>query len=87
MAAGSPLDIRLISFTGNLAGWRCTHMDKNRTSGAKHEVKGALKELAGKVTGNESKELAGNVENKLGKVQRKAGEAADEIRDAGKKDD
>ena len=30
----------------------------------------------------ESKETAGKLEQKLGKVQRKAGEAADEIRDA-----
>jgi uncharacterized protein YjbJ (UPF0337 family) len=60
-------------------------MDKNRTAGAKHELKGTVKELIGKVTGNESKELAGSVERKLGKVQKAAGEAADEIRDAAKK--
>ena len=62
-------------------------MDKNRTDGTKHEIKGAVKELVGKVTGNSSKELAGNLEKNLGKVQRKAGEASDEIRDAAKKDD
>lgn len=61
-------------------------MDKNRGAGAKHEVKGAIKELTGKVTGNDSKELAGKVEHELGTVQRKAGEAADEIRDAAKDD-
>jgi uncharacterized protein YjbJ (UPF0337 family) len=61
-------------------------MDDNRTIGARHEVKGAIKELVGKVTGNDSKELAGNVEKNLGKVQRKAGEASDEIRDAAKRD-
>jgi uncharacterized protein YjbJ (UPF0337 family) len=61
-------------------------MDKNRTAGAKHEMKGAVKELIGKVTGNESKELAGSVERKLGKVQKAAGEASDEIREAAKKD-
>jgi len=62
-------------------------MDKNRTDGTKHEIKGAVKELVGKVTGNTSKEIAGNLEKNLGKVQRKAGEASDEIRDAAKKDD
>lgn len=61
-------------------------MDKNRSAGAKREIKGAVKELIGKVTGNEPKELAGSVERKLGKVQQAAGEASDEIRDAAKKD-
>jgi uncharacterized protein YjbJ (UPF0337 family) len=62
-------------------------MDDNRIEGAKREIKGTAKELAGKITGNESKELAGNVEKNLGKVQRKAGEASDEIRDAARRDD
>lgn len=30
-------------------------MDKNRTEGTKHEVKGAVKETTGKVTGDTSK--------------------------------
>jgi uncharacterized protein YjbJ (UPF0337 family) len=62
-------------------------MDHNRKDGGTHEIKGAVKEMVGKVTGNSSKELAGQLEKNLGKVQRKAGEAADEIRDAAKKDD
>jgi len=61
-------------------------MDKNRKEGTKHEIKGAVKEMIGKATGNSSKELAGKVEKNLGKVQRKAGEASDEIRDAAAKD-
>jgi uncharacterized protein YjbJ (UPF0337 family) len=61
-------------------------MDNNRAKGAKHEVKGAIKDLVGNVTGNYSKELAGNVEKNHGKVQRKAGEASDEIREAAKPD-
>ena len=60
-------------------------MDKNRKDGAERELKGTVKEFIGKVTGNESKELAGSVERKLGKVQKAAGEASDEIRDAAKK--
>ena len=60
-------------------------MDKNRTAGAKHKLKGSVKEFIGKVTGNESKEAAGKMERKLGKVQKAAGEASDEIRDAAKK--
>jgi len=49
------------------------------------ELAEVVKEFIGKVTGNESKEMAGSVERKLGKVQKAAGEAADEIRDAVKK--
>jgi uncharacterized protein YjbJ (UPF0337 family) len=73
--------------SGNPAGMEATPMDNNRTEGTKREIKGAIKEVVGKVTGNDSKELAGNVEKNLGKVQRKAGEASDEIRDAARKTD
>ncbi len=57
-------------------------MDKNRTEGAKKQIKGTAKEIAGKLTGNEAKEVAGKLEKTEGKIQRKVGEAADEIRDA-----
>ena len=57
-------------------------MDKNRTVGAKREIKGTAKEVAGKLTGNTAKEVAGKTEKNLGKMQRKVGEAADEVRDA-----
>lgn len=88
MAREARFDIKqLLLLTGNFAGWSNIIMDKNRNSGAKHEIKGAVKEFVGKITGNDSKELAGSVEQKLGQVQRKAGEASDEIRDAAKKDD
>ena len=40
-------------------------MDKNRTEGTKHEIKGAVKELVGKVTGNRSKEIAGKTSGSL----------------------
>lgn len=55
-------------------------MDKNRTEGTKREVSGAVKEGVGKVTGDRSKEAAGNIEKNTGKVQRKVGEATDDIR-------
>jgi len=37
------------------------------------------------VTGNTSKQVAGNVEKNLGKVQKDAGKASDAIRDAARK--
>lgn len=49
-------------------------MDKNRTEGTKHEIKGAIKEVAGKVTGNKAREVAGNVEKNVGKMQNEVGE-------------
>lgn len=57
-------------------------MDKNRTEGAKHEIKGSVKELVGKVTGNKVKEAKGNAEKNIGKVQKAAGEAIDKARKA-----
>lgn len=55
-------------------------MDKNRTEGTKHEIKGATKEAVGKVTGNHSRELSGNIEKNAGKVQKEIGKANDQAR-------
>jgi len=60
-------------------------MDKNRTEGTKHEIKGAVKEGVGKVTGNKAKEAAGNIEKNAGKAQNAVGKAADKARDNAKK--
>jgi uncharacterized protein YjbJ (UPF0337 family) len=60
------------------------HVDKNRTEGTKHEIKGAVKEGIGKVTGNKTKQAAGNVEKNAGKVQKEVGKAADQARDSAK---
>ena len=61
-------------------------MDTNRKEGTKREIKGAVKEEVGKLTGNRSKERAGNVEKNLGKIQNAAGKASDAIRNAARKD-
>lgn len=60
-------------------------MDKDRKEGLKHEVKGAAKEVAGKVTGNKLREAEGNVEKNVGKIQNAAGKAADDARNQVKK--
>ncbi|MBP6018198.1 MAG: CsbD family protein [Burkholderiaceae bacterium] len=60
-------------------------MDKDRIKGAGHEVKGAIKEAAGKVTGDKSTEIKGKVEKAAGTAQRKTGELKDAVRDAVKK--
>lgn len=60
-------------------------MDKNRTEGTKHEVKGAIKEGVGKVTGNVGKQVEGNIEKNAGKLQNAVGKAADKQREEEKK--
>ncbi|MCS3748310.1 uncharacterized protein YjbJ (UPF0337 family) [Xanthomonas arboricola] len=59
-------------------------MDKNRIEGTAKQVKGSVKEAIGRVTGDKSTELEGTAEKNVGKVQRKAGEVADKVRDASK---
>ena len=56
-------------------------MDLDRIEGAGHEVKGAVKEAAGKVTGDKKTELKGKIEKNVGSVQREISEAKDELRD------
>lgn len=55
-------------------------MDRNRIEGTKHQVKGAIKEVAGKVTGNREQQIEGALEKNAGKVQKEVGKAADQIR-------
>ncbi|MFC7553000.1 CsbD family protein [Pseudoroseomonas wenyumeiae] len=57
-------------------------MDKNRIDGAANQVKGAVKEAAGKVTGNTSTQVEGAAQKNAGKVQSTVGKAKDDVRDA-----
>ncbi|OVZ55088.1 CsbD family protein [Pigmentiphaga sp. NML080357] len=56
-------------------------MDKDRIKGAAKEVKGTVKETAGKLTGNRSGEMEGKIEKSTGTVQRNFGQAKDRLRD------
>jgi len=58
-------------------------MDKDRVAGAAHQVKGAVKEAVGKVTGDAKTQAEGAAEKAAGQVQ--LGGAKDAIRDAAKK--
>jgi uncharacterized protein YjbJ (UPF0337 family) len=61
-------------------------MDHNRVEGTKHQVKGAAKEMAGKITGDKWREATGAMEKNAGKIQRKAGKAKDDAeREAGRR--
>jgi uncharacterized protein YjbJ (UPF0337 family) len=60
-------------------------MDKDRVKGAGHQAKGAVKEVAGKVTGDTKTEAEGKAEKAAGKVQSAVGGVKDTARDALKK--
>jgi uncharacterized protein YjbJ (UPF0337 family) len=47
---------------------------KDQSAGKLHELKGKVKEIAGKVTGNPDLEDEGTAERITGKVQKKIGE-------------
>jgi uncharacterized protein YjbJ (UPF0337 family) len=61
-------------------------VDKDRVTGAAHEAKGAVKEAAGKLTGDTKTQAEGKAEKVQGKVQNAAGGAKDAARDAVNKD-
>ena len=56
-------------------------MDKDRPEGIGHQIKGAVKEGAGKVTGDASLEAEGKLERTGGKVQEGVGKGKDALRD------
>ena len=60
-------------------------MDKDRISGTAHQVKGAVKETVGKVTGDAKTQAEGAAEKTAGKVQNAIGGAKDAVREALKK--
>jgi uncharacterized protein YjbJ (UPF0337 family) len=60
-------------------------MDTDRVKGAGHQVKGAIKEAAGKVTGDKKTQAEGAAEKTAGKVQNAVGGAKDAAREALKK--
>jgi uncharacterized protein YjbJ (UPF0337 family) len=59
-------------------------MDKDRSSGIGHQVKGSVKEAAGKVTGDKKLQAEGKAEKVGGKVQNAVGGAKDSVREATK---
>jgi uncharacterized protein YjbJ (UPF0337 family) len=60
-------------------------MDKDRVEGVAHQAKGAVKEAAGKVTGDTKTQAEGATEKAAGKVQNAAGSVKDKARDMAEK--
>jgi uncharacterized protein YjbJ (UPF0337 family) len=58
-----------------------TNSTDDKITGTVHEVKGAIKEEAGKITNNPKLENNGKVEHAAGKLQRKIGEAKAVVED------
>ncbi|MDP1729907.1 MAG: CsbD family protein [Devosia sp.] len=60
-------------------------MDKDRIEGAGKQVKGAIKDAAGKITGDRTLQAEGKADKMVGKVQSEVGKAKDAVRDAVRK--
>ena len=59
-----------------------SRMDKDRIEGAAKQAKGAIKDAAGKVTGDSKMQAEGKADKAEGKVQNTVGGAKDGVRDA-----
>jgi uncharacterized protein YjbJ (UPF0337 family) len=59
-------------------------MDKDRIEGSANQAKGAIKETAGKVTGDAKLQAEGAADKAAGKVQNAVGGLKDSLRDASK---
>ena len=57
-------------------------MDKDRIAGAAKQTKGAIKDAAGKLTGDTKLQAEGKADKATGKVQNTVGSAKDTARDA-----
>ena len=57
-------------------------MHKDQVEGVGKQVKGAVKDAAGGLTGNEKLQVEGKLDKAEGKLQQKIGDAKDDARDA-----
>ncbi len=57
-------------------------MHKDEAKGAGKQVKGAVKDAAGGLTGDEKLQAEGKLDKAEGKLQQKVGEMKDDARDA-----
>lgn len=57
-------------------------MHKDEAKGAGKQVKGAVKDAVGGLTGNEKLQAEGKLDKAEGKLQQKVGELKDDARDA-----
>ncbi|GAQ31249.1 MULTISPECIES: CsbD family protein [Ralstonia] len=55
-------------------------MNKDQVKGRLQEAKGKIKEVAGKVTGDEKTQLKGNIEKNIGKARATMGDVREEVK-------
>jgi uncharacterized protein YjbJ (UPF0337 family) len=60
-------------------------MDQNRVKGALHQAKGAVKEAAGKVSGNVKLQTEGRIEKQAGKAQSTLGKVTDKVKETARR--
>ena len=60
-------------------------MNKDQVNGRMEQAKGAVKEAAGKVVGNDKLEAEGKVDKAAGKTQATYGDVKEDVKDAIKK--
>ena len=60
-------------------------INKDQVEGRVKEAKGKIKEVAGKLVGNEKLEAKGKVQKVLGEAQAKFGDVKQDVKDAAKK--
>jgi uncharacterized protein YjbJ (UPF0337 family) len=61
------------------------NVNKDQVKGRTNEVEGKLKEVAGKVTGDEKLEGKGKVQGFVGNAQAKLGDVKQDVKDSSKK--
>ena len=59
--------------------------NKDQVEGRVKEAKGSIKELAGKLVGNENLEAKGAMQKVVGKAQAKFGDVKQKVKDAARK--
>ena len=68
----------------NLCGWSVqpteTEMDKEHVKGAADKAKGAIKDTAGKVTGDKELQAEGKMDKAKGSAHNAAGDVKDAVR-------
>ena len=60
-------------------------MDKDRINGAADQAKGAIKDAAGKITGDTKLQAEGTADKVKGKIESAVGGVKDTVRDAANK--
>lgn len=60
-------------------------INKDRVEGRLRETEGKIKEMAGKVTGDEKLEVKGKVQGIAGEAQAKFGDVRQDVKDSSKK--